>query len=68
MWDEAKYPTMSPLKEIVDGIHVQISRIEDDLKVCSIFELMSAGIEVYMILHIEALGASYILYRLVARL
>jgi len=33
VWDEAKYPTMSPLKEIVDGIHVQVSRIEDDLKV-----------------------------------
>ncbi|XP_051147970.1 V-type proton ATPase subunit C [Andrographis paniculata] len=33
VWDEAKYPTMSPLREIVDGIHVQISKIEDDLKV-----------------------------------
>ncbi|CAA0819640.1 V-type proton ATPase subunit C [Striga hermonthica] len=33
VWDEAKYPTMSPLKEIVDGIHVQIAKIEDDLKV-----------------------------------
>ncbi|KAG5537269.1 hypothetical protein RHGRI_024650 [Rhododendron griersonianum] len=33
VWDEAKYPTMSPLKEIVDAIHVQVSRIEDDLKV-----------------------------------
>ncbi|GAA0185640.1 ATP synthase [Lithospermum erythrorhizon] len=33
VWDEAKYPTMSPLKEIIDGIHVQISKIEDDLKV-----------------------------------
>ncbi|XP_047316896.1 V-type proton ATPase subunit C [Impatiens glandulifera] len=32
-WDEAKYPTMSPLKEIVDGIHVQVAKIEDDLKV-----------------------------------
>ncbi|KAL0415593.1 UNVERIFIED_CONTAM: V-type proton ATPase subunit C [Sesamum latifolium] len=32
MWDEAKYPTMSPLREIVDGIHVQIAKIEDDLK------------------------------------
>ena len=34
VWDEAKYPTMSPLREIVDGIHVQIAKIEDDLKVC----------------------------------
>lgn len=34
VWDEAKYPTMSPLKEIVDGIHSQIVKIEDDLKVC----------------------------------
>ncbi|KAL3655070.1 V-type proton ATPase subunit C [Castilleja foliolosa] len=33
VWDEAKYPTMSPLREIVDGIHVQIAKIEDDLKV-----------------------------------
>ncbi|KAG6401852.1 hypothetical protein SASPL_138720 [Salvia splendens] len=32
VWDEAKYPTMSPLKEIVDGIHIQIAKIEDDLK------------------------------------
>ncbi|XP_016484706.2 V-type proton ATPase subunit C-like [Nicotiana tabacum] len=32
-WDEAKYPTMSPLKEIVDGIHTQVAKIEDDLKV-----------------------------------
>lgn len=49
VWDEAKYPTMSPLKEIVDGTHVQIARIEDDLKVSSLFiELMSVVIEVYM--------------------
>ncbi|XP_027358624.1 V-type proton ATPase subunit C-like isoform X3 [Abrus precatorius] len=33
VWDEAKYPTMSPLKEIVDSIHGQVSKIEDDLKV-----------------------------------
>ncbi|KAM3713215.1 hypothetical protein ACB098_01G240100 [Castanea mollissima] len=33
VWDEAKYPTMSPLREIVDGIQSQISKIEDDLKV-----------------------------------
>ncbi|XP_044466095.1 V-type proton ATPase subunit C [Mangifera indica] len=33
VWDEAKYPTMSPLREIVDGIHTQVSKIEDDLKV-----------------------------------
>lgn len=33
VWDEAKYPTMSPLREIVDSIHVQIAKIEDDLKV-----------------------------------
>lgn len=36
VWDEAKYPTMSPLKEIVDGIHVHIAKIEDDLKVRSL--------------------------------
>ncbi|KAL6996867.1 V-type proton ATPase subunit C, partial [Sarracenia purpurea var. burkii] len=35
MWDEAKYPTMSSLKEIVDGIHGQIAKIEDDLKATS---------------------------------
>ncbi|KAJ7971765.1 V-type proton ATPase subunit C [Quillaja saponaria] len=33
VWDEAKYPTMSPLREIVDGIHGQVAKIEDDLKV-----------------------------------
>ncbi|MED6135435.1 V-type proton ATPase subunit C [Stylosanthes scabra] len=33
VWDEAKYPTMSPLKEIVDAIHGQVAKIEDDLKV-----------------------------------
>ncbi|KAH7657471.1 ATPase V1 complex subunit C protein [Dioscorea alata] len=33
VWDEAKYPTMSPLRETVDNIHVQIAKIEDDLKV-----------------------------------
>ncbi|KEH23490.1 vacuolar H+-ATPase subunit C [Medicago truncatula] len=33
VWDDAKYPTMSPLKEIVDGIHSQVAKIEDDLKV-----------------------------------
>ncbi|XP_020259223.1 V-type proton ATPase subunit C [Asparagus officinalis] len=33
VWDEAKYPTMSPLREIVDGIHVQVAKIEDDMKV-----------------------------------
>ena len=33
MWDEAKYSTMSSLREIVDGIHVQVAKIEDDLKV-----------------------------------
>lgn len=66
MWDEAKYPTMSPLKEIVDGIHVQIARIEDDLKVCSIFELMSAGIEVYIIY--RSFGGLLYTDRLVVRL
>ncbi|KAK9278097.1 hypothetical protein L1049_027655 [Liquidambar formosana] len=33
VWDEAKYPTMSSLREIVDSIHGQVARIEDDLKV-----------------------------------
>ncbi|KAJ8634110.1 hypothetical protein MRB53_027446 [Persea americana] len=32
VWDEATYPTMSPLREIVDGIQVQVAKIEDDLK------------------------------------
>ncbi|XP_047167566.1 V-type proton ATPase subunit C-like [Vigna umbellata] len=35
-WDEARYPTMSPLKETVDGIHGQVAKIEDDLKVIHI--------------------------------
>nr|AIY85415.1 V-ATPase subunit C1 [Eriobotrya japonica] len=33
VWDEAMYPTISPLKEIVDSIHGQVAKIEDDLKV-----------------------------------
>jgi len=36
VWDEAKYPTMSPLKETVDGIHGEVAKIEDDLKVIHI--------------------------------
>ena len=34
MWDEGKYPTMSPLKEIVGSIQSQVAKIEDDMKVC----------------------------------
>ncbi|KAL0813130.1 hypothetical protein Bca101_069573 [Brassica carinata] len=33
VWDEAKYPTMSPLKEVVDSIQSQVAKIEDDLKI-----------------------------------
>jgi V-type H+-transporting ATPase subunit C len=33
VWDEAKYPTMSPLKEVVGNIQSQVAKIEDDLKV-----------------------------------
>ncbi|CAA6660016.1 unnamed protein product [Spirodela intermedia] len=33
VWDEARYPTMSPLREIVDNIHSQVAKIEDDMKV-----------------------------------
>jgi hypothetical protein len=40
VWDEAKYPTMSPLKEIVDSIHSQVAKIEDDLKVIIVFWIM----------------------------
>ncbi|KAL3689997.1 hypothetical protein R1sor_016306 [Riccia sorocarpa] len=32
-WDEAKYPVMSPLREIVDTIHETVVKLEDDLKV-----------------------------------
>ncbi|KAL2632072.1 hypothetical protein R1flu_016758 [Riccia fluitans] len=32
-WDEAKYPVMSPLREIVDNIHENVVKLEDDLKV-----------------------------------
>ncbi|KAL7179664.1 hypothetical protein ACSBR1_042965 [Camellia fascicularis] len=41
VWDEAKYPTMSALKEIVDGIHVQVAKIEDELKVA--FKVLKSG-------------------------
>ncbi|KAL8139850.1 hypothetical protein V2J09_005871, partial [Rumex salicifolius] len=33
VWDEARYPTMSPLREIVDNIHGFVAKVEDDLKV-----------------------------------
>ncbi|XP_021895737.1 V-type proton ATPase subunit C [Carica papaya] len=33
VWEEARYPTMSPLREIIDGIQGQVAKIEDDLKV-----------------------------------
>jgi hypothetical protein len=36
VWDEAKYPTMSPLREVVDSIHGQVAKIEDDLKVINV--------------------------------
>ncbi|CAM6127269.1 unnamed protein product [Calypogeia fissa] len=32
-WDEAKYPVMSPLREIVDTILESVNKLEDDLKV-----------------------------------
>ncbi|KAJ1704761.1 hypothetical protein LUZ63_004540 [Rhynchospora breviuscula] len=32
-WDEGKYPTMSPLKDIVTSIHGLVAKIEDDMKV-----------------------------------
>ncbi|XP_030461844.1 V-type proton ATPase subunit C [Syzygium oleosum] len=33
VWDDAKYPTMAPLREIIDTIQGQVAKIEDDLKV-----------------------------------
>ncbi|XP_023551222.1 V-type proton ATPase subunit C [Cucurbita pepo subsp. pepo] len=33
VWDEAKYPTISPLRDIVDNIHSQVAKTEDDLKI-----------------------------------
>ncbi|KAK2644240.1 hypothetical protein Ddye_019435 [Dipteronia dyeriana] len=32
VWDDPKYQAMSTLREIMDGIHTQVSEIEDDLK------------------------------------
>ncbi|KAH8963045.1 hypothetical protein BDL97_05G132200 [Sphagnum fallax] len=32
-WDEAKYPTMTPLREVVDAIQDSVAKLEDDLKV-----------------------------------
>eukprot|EP00271_Cylindrocystis_brebissonii_P001673 TRINITY_DN11958_c0_g1_i1.p1 TRINITY_DN11958_c0_g1~~TRINITY_DN11958_c0_g1_i1.p1 ORF type:complete len:378 (+),score=99.32 TRINITY_DN11958_c0_g1_i1:221-1354(+) len=32
-WNEAKYPVMTPLREIVDTIHESVAKLEDDLKV-----------------------------------
>ena len=39
VWDEAKYPTMSPLKEVVENIQSQVAKIEDDLKVFTLLNL-----------------------------
>lgn len=33
VWDEGKYPPMSPLRDIVNSIHAQVAKIEDDMKV-----------------------------------
>ncbi len=33
-WDEAKYPIMTPLREVVDSIQDGVAKLEDDLKVC----------------------------------
>ncbi|KAF8020892.1 hypothetical protein BT93_G1334 [Corymbia citriodora subsp. variegata] len=33
VWDDAKYPTMAPLRETIDTIQGQVAKIEDDLKV-----------------------------------
>ncbi|GBG67595.1 hypothetical protein CBR_g724 [Chara braunii] len=32
LWDEAKYPTIAPLRETVDSIHENVTKLEDDLK------------------------------------
>lgn len=32
-WDDAKYPTMAPMREIVDTIQENVAKLEDDLKV-----------------------------------
>jgi hypothetical protein len=37
VWDEGKYPTMSPLKEIVGTIQSQVAKIEDDMKVRQLY-------------------------------
>ena len=34
-WDEAKFPAMSPLRELVDKVSESLSRLEDTLKVRS---------------------------------
>lgn len=33
LWDESKYPTVSPLREIVGTIQSQVAKIEDDMKI-----------------------------------
>jgi len=32
-WDEAKYPTSSPLKALVEQIHAQVGKLDEELKV-----------------------------------
>jgi len=34
-WDEAKFPVRSPLKELTDKVHMQVAKLDDELKVKS---------------------------------
>jgi hypothetical protein len=38
-WDEAKYPTVTPLREVVDAIQDSVAKLEDDLKVHKAYNL-----------------------------
>ena len=44
---------MSPLKEIVDSIHTQVAKIEDDLKVIIIFWMMEQLIVSWFVFYVS---------------
>ncbi|GAB4826363.1 V-type proton ATPase subunit C [Ancistrocladus abbreviatus] len=46
--DDAKYPTMSSLREIVDSIHGFASKVEDDLKASACSSIHLAGLPIWL--------------------
>lgn len=56
---------MSPLKEIVDGIHGQVAKIEDDLKVFIFFTIVAHNL---FVLFLVSLVLNHSLMTVLSRL